>query len=292
MNFELHGQTYRRSNGLGFPQGGVCSAKFWLIAFNTAIEIINTPHIEGNGYADDCSAIAGGQRLDHLISRLEKMLKKLVAWGKTCGLKFNTEKTVAVLFTRKTKTPKRKLVFNGSPLEYSRTVRYLGIELDAELRWKYHIDKKIQQAKKILMGVSNLTMKSHSPCPKLLRWAFSGLVRPVFSYGAIVWSHELKLKHIKDKLDQPNRLALRTFCHAPRSTPLRLLEVMLDVMPLDLFCQKKAVESYYRQHKILEFGWSGVGKTANFSTSHMKYWGDYYEEIGIQVENMDQCCEV
>ena len=24
-----------------FPQGGVCSAKFWIIAFNEAIEIIN-----------------------------------------------------------------------------------------------------------------------------------------------------------------------------------------------------------------------------------------------------------
>ena len=27
--------------GIGFPQGGVCSAKFWIIAFNRAIEIIN-----------------------------------------------------------------------------------------------------------------------------------------------------------------------------------------------------------------------------------------------------------
>ena len=29
--------------GLGFPQGGVCLAKFWIIAFNYALEIINTP---------------------------------------------------------------------------------------------------------------------------------------------------------------------------------------------------------------------------------------------------------
>ena len=25
--------------GIGFPQGGVCSAKFWIIAFNRAIEL-------------------------------------------------------------------------------------------------------------------------------------------------------------------------------------------------------------------------------------------------------------
>ena len=27
--------------GIGFPPGGVCSAKFWIIAFNQAINIIN-----------------------------------------------------------------------------------------------------------------------------------------------------------------------------------------------------------------------------------------------------------
>ena len=60
MFFELHGVEKKMSNGIGFPQGGVCSAKFWLIAFNMAIKIINTLNIEGNGYADDCSAIFGG----------------------------------------------------------------------------------------------------------------------------------------------------------------------------------------------------------------------------------------
>ena len=50
MQFSLQGADIQVSNGTGFPQGGVCSAKFWLIAFNKAIEIINTPRIEGNGY--------------------------------------------------------------------------------------------------------------------------------------------------------------------------------------------------------------------------------------------------
>ena len=59
--------------------------KFWRVAFNGAIEIINTPRIEGNGYADDCSAIAGWPRLDHLIGHLEKMLVKLVRWGQRVG---------------------------------------------------------------------------------------------------------------------------------------------------------------------------------------------------------------
>ena len=33
----LHGTEKTVSNGMGFPQGGVCSAKFWLIAFNLSL---------------------------------------------------------------------------------------------------------------------------------------------------------------------------------------------------------------------------------------------------------------
>ena len=64
LYFELHGVTTMRKTSIGFPQGGVCSAKFWLIAFNFAIKIINSMGIEGNGYADDCSALTGGPRVD------------------------------------------------------------------------------------------------------------------------------------------------------------------------------------------------------------------------------------
>ena len=99
LHFDVHGFKYKKSTSMGFPQGGVCSAKFWLIAFDEAIQIINTLNIEGNGYADDCSTIAGGPRLDHLISRQEKMLNKLVRWGASCGLQFNAEKTVVILFS-------------------------------------------------------------------------------------------------------------------------------------------------------------------------------------------------
>ena len=124
---------------MGFPQGGVCSAKFWLIAFNRAIELINTLGIEGNGYADDCSAVFGGPRVDHLVIRLQKMLDLLVQWGNTCGLKFNPDKTVAVLFTRKRQSPTHFIRFEGKTIKYSDTVKYLGVDLDSKLHWKFHI---------------------------------------------------------------------------------------------------------------------------------------------------------
>ena len=73
---------------------------------------------------------------------MEKMLKKLVDWGKICGISFNKEKTVVVLFSRKRKEPSKKLTFDGVKLDYSETVKYLGVTLDRKLHWKTHIHQK------------------------------------------------------------------------------------------------------------------------------------------------------
>ena len=41
LTLEANEYEIRTCVDVGFPQGGVCSAKFWIIAFDQAIEIIN-----------------------------------------------------------------------------------------------------------------------------------------------------------------------------------------------------------------------------------------------------------
>ena len=124
LKIELHGDTVQLQTSTGFPQGGVCSARFWLIAFNNAIKIINTKFIEGNGYADDCSALIGGTNHLHIVLKMQKMLDKLVEWGHSCGLKFNPQKTVAIMFTRKTRSFQHHLHMEGVQIPYSSSVVY------------------------------------------------------------------------------------------------------------------------------------------------------------------------
>ena len=192
IEIEIQGEKLEYSTSMGFPQGGVCSAKFWLIAFDPAIEIINKYGIEGNGFADDCSALIGGEDLGYMLRTMQRMTGELVNWGKLCGLSFNAQKTVVVFFNRTKKQPVNKLVFDGSHIDYSNSVTYLGIKLDARLHWRIHIDDKLTKAKTYLLKIANLTRKEWGPKPKLMRWAFTGIVRPMVAYGALVWAHETK----------------------------------------------------------------------------------------------------
>ena len=287
IEIAMHGETKRFSTGLGFPQGGVCSAKFWLIAFDYAIQIINRYNIEGNGYADDCSALYGGRRLDHALKRLQKMLDDLTEWGKTCGLKFNPEKSVAVVFSRRRKQPPFALKIDGGEIAFKTEVRYLGVTLDSKLHWNTHINEKLDKTKRYLGKVANITRNNWGPKPKLMRWAFTGVVRPMLSYGAMIWGH--RAPELLGKFRRINRMAMNTFASFPKSTPTTALEIMLDVTPLHLFCIQEAVAARVRLDAVLELGWHGTSHTKNHAVSHMRFLNDRLEDMGIDTKGTDRC---
>ena len=65
---------------IGFPQGGVCSAKFWIIAFDKAIQIINSGTTKGFGFADDICILAGGSDINNSINVIQhknKLINKM-----------------------------------------------------------------------------------------------------------------------------------------------------------------------------------------------------------------------
>ena len=70
MEFDIQGHKTTISNSMGFPQGGVASAKLWILAFNEAIEIINSEGVYGVGFADDCCALVGGTNIGYMVCLL------------------------------------------------------------------------------------------------------------------------------------------------------------------------------------------------------------------------------
>ena len=294
LEVELHGETVHLTTGTGFPQGGVCSARFWLIAFDEAIKIINTRGIVGNGYADDCSALLGGTHPDNMIESMQAMLEQLVAWGATCGLRFNPAKTVAVMFTRSQREFTRLVQMDGQLIPYSSSVLYLGVTLDYKLHWREHIINKRNKAKALYMKLSSLTSSYWGPKPKLLKWAYTGLVRPVMSYASMIWGHRVEADDIEEELRKLNRAALLSICRVPRSTPTRALEIILDIFPLHIFIIRTGLAAFQRLKRQTPLLWDGVYPNLTHSISHLRFWTYLCQELGIDdVErNSDSCCIV
>ena len=292
LEVELHGDTVQLTTSTGFPQGGVCSARFWLIAFDQAIHIINSGNVIGNGYADDCSALIGGTHPDNMIEVMQGVLDRLVAWGNTCGLRFNAQKTVAVMFTRATREFNRQVRMDGQLIPYSDSVVYLGVTLDKELKWGTHIRGKIKKAKGLLMKLASITHSYWGPQPKLMKWAYTGIVRPTISYAALAWGHETEVDTIETALTRLNRHAINTIVKVPRSTPTKALEIILDIYPLPLHIKKEGMSAYLRLKDQLPIQWDGVFTNLTHSVSHRRFWEYLVEDSGIfDIQGQsDVCC--
>ena len=50
---DINGKKALQTTSMGFL-GSICSAQFWIIAFNAAINVLNTHGVLGIGFADDC----------------------------------------------------------------------------------------------------------------------------------------------------------------------------------------------------------------------------------------------
>ena len=292
LEVDLHGESVHLTTGTGFPQGGVCSAKFWLIAFDEAIQIINSNGITGNGYADDCSALVGGTHPHNMIEKMQTMLERLVTWGLSCGLRFNPQKTVAVMFTRATRSFDRRVRMNGQLLPYESSVVYLGVTLDSELKWAEHVLNKITKAKRLLMKLASITSSYWGPKPKLMKWAYTGIVRPAFTYAALAWGHAVEAEELETPCRRLNRLAINTIVKVPRSTPTRALEIILDIPPLHLHVMKEGLSTYLRLKPALRLLWSGVYPNLTYSVSHLRYWDWVAEDNGVYEYGIevDDCC--
>ena len=90
----------------------------------------------GQGFADDCGPMIGGDNTHEMYKSMQRMLNKLYHWGEGKNLKFNPTKTVAVLFSKKHKSKQKFLKLGGKFIKHETEVKYLGVTLDKRLSWR------------------------------------------------------------------------------------------------------------------------------------------------------------
>jgi ribonuclease HI len=286
INTNINGIKARRKLTKGTPQGGVLSPVIWNLAFDELLDIFNTGPVKVVGFADDAALLITGPDPHTLADLGQTAVNKAVDWGKANGLTFGAAKTITVLFRGSGKiTLPRPLRIDGQTIDYSDTVKYLGITLDNKLTFSYHINEKIRKAKGLLMKIKLAIGQLWGPSPALMRWTYTGIIRPMLSYGSIIWAHR-SYRHNK-ALNKLQRLAMLNVTHILRSAPTMGLEVIMGIPPLDLYFQSLAAATYERIKSRNAPEWDGLGSRGRFG--HLNVWSKYNKSLGINfaTDNID-----
>ena len=283
----------------GTPQGSTASPYFWnLIADELHEDIAELEDVTSEGFADDTVLIAQGHDVHYIQHVMQKALEVCEKWQNKHGLHFAANKTVPILFTRKTKYEvPAKLILNGEEVEYQSSHKHLGVYLNSRLDSGYHIHQKIRETKGVICRTASRFGKVFGLPPGSAKWLYNMVGRPIVSYGSIYGCKAVHPAHpgfngIRRKLASLQRFGLMTFGYCRAKTPGAALEVITNTLPLDLYIMYDATCSYIRTRGHEKHTLEEMETTVPSHKGHRQLIVEYAAELGYdhllgkQVDNM------
>lgn len=243
--------TVRKIVAKGCPQGGVLSPLLWNIVVDSLLRRLNDNGFHTTGYADDITILLTGRFETVLCNLMQEALKIIELWCNDQSLTINPSKTEMVLFTRKRKLGELKLPkLLNTRLALSSEVKYLGVILDSKLTWEPHLKTKCKKACVSLWQCRRAVGQTWGLSPKIALWLYTAVVRPMLTYGAVVWWPRARQKTSAKQLTQLQRLACLSTTGAMRTTPTAAMEAMLCLPPLDLYVEEMATAAALRLNSV------------------------------------------
>jgi hypothetical protein len=87
------------------------------------------------------AVMAVGETVESSTRKLQSVVNKVAIWTNKWRIKLDESKSVHIDFTNK-KISQQPIFISGTQVPYANTAKYLGMTLDAKLRWKEQIKKK------------------------------------------------------------------------------------------------------------------------------------------------------
>ena len=220
----------------GVPQGSVLGPLLFLIYVN---DIYRCSQIfDFYLFADDTNLLYSNKDLKDLETVVNDELIKVGDWLDANKLSLNTSKSNFVIFHPYQHKPDCTIqleIYNNDlkesvPLEQKTFVKYLGILIDNNLSWKYHID---YISSKVSKGIGMIARLRHLvPFATLLN-IYRSLIEPYISYGLIAWGQAANIHLNKILILQKRALRLMYFADSKaHSAPLFVHSRILPVTML------------------------------------------------------------
>lgn len=255
----------------GCPQGGVLPPLLYILVKDSVLKTLNDMGYNSHSFADDLAVILIGKFISSLCELMQHAFALIENWCTDHEQMANPDKTKIVLFTKRRqiqgfKAPK----LFGKEIHLSNSAKILGVIIDAKLNFNLHIHDRINKATATLWQCRRTFGKTWGLNAKILMWIYKSVVRPMFSYGAIIWWHRCKLVSVQNSLSKMQRLALISVTGCMRSTPTIALEAALNIEPLHIYIEEVARLTALRLFHSKQF--------INTEVGHASIWNSMLDE--------------
>ena len=175
----------RAAINCGVPQGSFLGSLLFLLYINDLNQAIKFCKV--HRFVDDTNLLCLGNSIKKLNKLVNADLKSLVNWLNANKISLNVKKTKMVIFKSKQKKFEGdlKIKLSGKRLYPTESVKYLGVKIDTNLSWQYHVNDlsvKLSRANALLFK-----MRKYISC-KILRSIYFAIFESYLSHCCLVWA--------------------------------------------------------------------------------------------------------
>ena len=234
-------------------------------------------------FADDTNLLYANKNLKSLETIVSTELVKVSDWLHANKLTLNTKKSNYVIFhpyQKKINYEAQLKLFDPNTnsvayLEQQDYVKYLGILIDKNLSWKYHID---YVASKISRTIGIIARLRHFIPLSTLLTIYRSLVAPYLTYGVIAWGQAAKSNLLKILILQKRALRLMHFF--PNRDHILPLFIPSNILPINLlYFETVLIFMQYVAHDSVPLNLKNLFRSANQVHSYNTRFssaGNYY----------------